>query len=99
MKFGEDLPSCGRSAMQVIQYIEAGERAMYYRKKARKNAPASMYWITCMAIGRTMAKSSPNFMNGLESNARGGADAVMLCFDDLFADQDHPGNSGIATSG
>jgi len=39
MKFGEDFAIVRPIAMQVIQYIEAGEREMYYRKKGRKNAP------------------------------------------------------------
>jgi hypothetical protein len=42
MKFGESFAFLRPLAMRVIQYIEAGEREMYFRQRERKNAPAYM---------------------------------------------------------
>ncbi len=40
MKFGEYFAILRPLAMQVIQYIEAGERELYYRQRGRAGAPA-----------------------------------------------------------
>jgi transcription antitermination factor NusG len=42
MMFGECFARLRPFAMQVIQYIEAGEREVYYRAKGRKGAPVYM---------------------------------------------------------
>lgn len=39
VRFGEEFAVLQPRAMQAIQYIEAGERELYYRSKKRKNAP------------------------------------------------------------
>lgn len=39
MKFGDHFAVLRPIAMQVIQYIEAGERELYYRQKGRPNVP------------------------------------------------------------
>lgn len=39
VRFGEEFAMLRPLAMQTIQYIEAGERELYYRKRKRKNAP------------------------------------------------------------
>lgn len=40
VQFGEEFAVLRPIAMQAIQYIEAGERELYYRARRRKNAPA-----------------------------------------------------------
>lgn len=39
LRFGDRFAILRPLAMKVIQYIEAGEREMYYRAKGRKNVP------------------------------------------------------------
>lgn len=39
VRFGEDFAMLQPRAMQAIQYIEAGERELYYRSKKRKRSP------------------------------------------------------------
>ena len=39
VQFGEEFAVVRPAAIQAIQYIEAGERELYYRKRKRKNAP------------------------------------------------------------
>lgn len=42
MKFGDHFAVLRPLAMQVIQYIEAGERELYYRSRGRKNVTGFM---------------------------------------------------------
>ena len=39
VQFGDEFAIIRPAAIQAIQYIEAGERELYYRRRKRKNAP------------------------------------------------------------